>query len=70
MKVRLLKDWSWHKAGDTAEVFDPTARNWIATGIAEPAKDARSAPADRAVVEDGLAENAAVAFKRNTARKP
>lgn len=42
MKVRLLKDWSFYKSGDTAEVFEPTAVNWIQSGIAEAATDSRS----------------------------
>ena len=37
MKVRMIKDWSFHKAGDIVDVFEPTAKNWLATGIADPA---------------------------------
>ena len=37
MKVRLLKDWNFQKCGQVVEVYEPTAKNWIATGIAEPA---------------------------------
>jgi hypothetical protein len=36
MKVRLLKDWSYHKTGDTVDVWEATGRNWILNGIAEP----------------------------------
>ena len=46
MKVRLLKDWSFHKTGEIAEVFEPTAMNWIHSGIAEAVADARSLPVD------------------------
>lgn len=66
----MLKDWSWHKAGDMPEVFEPTAKNWIATGIAEPAADIRTATADRAVASDERAESAVMTFKRNVTRKP
>jgi hypothetical protein len=47
MKVRLLKDWSFHKTGEVAEVFEPTARNWINSGIAERFVDVRSLPVER-----------------------
>jgi hypothetical protein len=49
MKVRLLKDWSFYKSGDVAEVFEPTARNWIDSGIAERFVDVRSLPVERTV---------------------
>lgn len=42
MKIRLIKDWSFHKAGEIADIFEPTARNWIQSGIAEEAVDSRS----------------------------
>ena len=42
MKVRLLKDWSFHKTGEIAEVFEPTAVNWMQNGIAEAVVDSRS----------------------------
>lgn len=55
MKVRMLKDWSFHKKGDTASVYEPTALNWINTGIAERFAETRSVevaavepPAERA----------------------
>lgn len=50
MKVRLLKDWSFHKSGDIVDVFDPTARSWIASQIAEEFIDKRSLePVEQAV---------------------
>lgn len=50
MKVRLLKDWSFHKAGDVVNVFEPTAKNWLATGIADPVieSERRDLPVERA----------------------
>jgi len=42
MKVRLLKDWGFNKAGDTVEVFEPTAKNWLLNGIAEEPQEVRS----------------------------
>jgi hypothetical protein len=41
MKVRLLKDWNFHKTGDVVDVFEPTGKNWIATGIADPVVERR-----------------------------
>ena len=55
MTVRMLKDWSFHKKGDTTSVYEPTAMNWINTGIAERLTETRSVevaavepPAERA----------------------
>lgn len=36
MKVRMLKDWSFYRKGVVASVYEPTARNWLNTGIAAP----------------------------------
>ena len=36
MKVRMLKDWSFYRKGVVANVYEPTAKNWLNTGIAEP----------------------------------
>lgn len=70
MKVRMLKDWSWHKSGDIAEVFDPTAKNWVAVGIAEKFQDPKSVPAERAVASDAAAaETAMVSAKKSMPRK-
>lgn len=52
MKVRMLKDWSFHKSGDVAEVFEPTGRNWVAAGIAEDVAEPRSVASERAMAED------------------
>jgi hypothetical protein len=50
MKVRLLKDWGFNKAGDVVEVFDPTGNNWILNGIAEIPREVRSVePVEQAV---------------------
>jgi hypothetical protein len=59
MKVRLLKDWSFHKTGEIAEVFEPTARNWIYNGIAENVVDVRSLPVEQTVdAQQDLSEKA------------
>jgi len=59
MKVRLLKDWSFHKAGEIADVFEPTARNWIFNGIAEGVVDVRSMPVEQTVdAQQDLSEKA------------
>lgn len=42
MKVRLLKDWNYHKRGEIVEAFEPTAKNWILNGIAEEVTESRS----------------------------
>lgn len=68
MKVRMLKDWSWHKSGDLVDVFDPTGRNWILTGIAEDASNPREAPAERAVATE-QAESAMIAPKKSQPKK-
>lgn len=67
MKVRLLKDWSFHKTGEVAEVFEPTAKNWILNGIAERFADSRSLPVEN--VADSRASSAEKA-ERRPSRKP
>lgn len=69
MKVRLIKDWSFHKSGDIAEVFEPTAMNWIQNGIAEPLADSRSVQVDTTV--DAHQASSEKAVRRPTpSRKP
>jgi hypothetical protein len=46
----MLKDWSFHKRGQLATVYEPTAMNWIQTGIAEQI-ERRSAAVESAVVD-------------------
>lgn len=58
MKVRLLKDWSYHKAGDVVEVFEPAGRNWILNGIAVPHAESRSIVVEQAVGSDRGVERA------------
>ena len=67
MKVRLTKDWSFYKAGDVADVFEPTAENWIHNGIAEAIVDSRSIPVDATVDTHQSSAEKAV---RKPARKP
>jgi hypothetical protein len=68
MKVRLIKNWSFYKSGEVAEVFEPTARNWILNGIAEEAVDSRSIPVERTV--DSHPEASEKAVRKQVARKP
>ena len=64
MKVRLLKDWSYHKRGEVAEVFEPTARNWLLNGIAEECGESRSIDIEQAVEQPaGAVERAVVGRK-------
>ncbi len=67
MKVRLLKDWSFHKKGDTVEVFEPMGRNWIFTGIAEEPSEARSLDVEDTVSRQPETAERAVMGRR---RKP
>lgn len=64
----MLKDWSWHKAGDVADVFEPLGRNWLNSGIAEAFSDAKAVPAERAVAESH-AESAMVSPRKSQPRK-
>lgn len=69
MKVRLLKDWGFSKAGDVVDVFEPTGRNWLLNGIAEEHSESRCVSVERAT--DGqIAERAVVAEKRRVAKRP
>lgn len=63
MKVRLLKDWSFQKAGAVVEVFEPTGRNWILNGIAAPHEESRSVEAEEAVARATSVEHATVGKK-------
>lgn len=69
MKVRLKKDWNFHKAGDVVDAFEPTAKNWLAAGIADPFVE----PERRDVVVESMdnpAPNQAErAVHRHTARR-
>jgi hypothetical protein len=67
MKVRLLKDWSFHKKGDTVEVFEPTGLNWLLNGIAEEPVEARSLDVEEAVSRQPEAAERAMQGRR---RKP
>lgn len=67
MKVRLLKDWSFHKTGDIAEVFEPTAVNWMQNGIAEAVVDRRSVPVE---TTDDSRSSTAERAERKPSRRP
>lgn len=63
MKVQLLKDWNFNKRGDVVDVFEPIARNWLATGIAEAAPEKRDMVVERA--ESLVMESAERAARRH-----
>lgn len=69
MKVRMLKDWSFHKSGDVADVFEPTGRNWISSGIAEEVGEPRAIKAERAISEDPVEVAMLSPAKQRPARK-
>lgn len=55
MTVRMLKDWSFHKRGQLATVYEPTAKNWVNTGIAELV-ESRDLPVEAAVASPAREE--------------
>jgi len=70
LKVRLLKDWNWKKAGDVVDVFEPTGRNWILNGIAESVSESRTVDVERAAEPPDGVERAVVSEKRRMAKRP
>jgi hypothetical protein len=58
----MLKNWSYRKAGDVVDVFEPTARNWIFNGIAEEHSPKQEA-VEQAVLSPDTAERAIVSRK-------
>ena len=71
MRVRLLKDWSFYKSGDTAEVFEPVVKDWIQSGIAERASESRRIDVEEAVsVPPESVERAVVGRKNHHRRQP
>lgn len=69
MKVRLLKNWNYRKAGDVVDVFDPTARNWVFNGIAEEVSERQQAEVvEQAVASHDTAERAVI--HRKVAKRP
>jgi hypothetical protein len=64
MKVRLLQNWNWYKAGDVADVFEPLAKNWIHSGLAETVEEARAVVVERAVEDEDRVERAVVTERR------
>lgn len=67
MKVRLLKDWGFNKAGDVVEVFDPTGQNWILNGIAT---EDRSVPVEQSIAGEESVERAVITEKRRMPKRP
>lgn len=62
MKVRLLRNWNYHKTGDVVDIFEPTARNWVNNGIAE-IPESRKEVVEQAVASYEAAERAVVSRK-------
>lgn len=62
MKVRLLRNWNYHKIGDVVDIFEPTARNWVNNGIAE-VPESRQEVVEQAVASYEAAERAVVSRK-------
>jgi hypothetical protein len=51
MKIKLLKDWQWHREGDVVEVWEAVAKAWISDGIAKPVtEESRSIRVEQATV--------------------
>jgi hypothetical protein len=70
MKVRLLKDWNFHKAGDVVDVFEPTGKNWIATGIADPfAVEAERRDVVVETTDDPAPQHVERAVRKHSARR-
>lgn len=62
MKVRLLRNWNYHKTGDVVDIFEPTARNWVNNGIAE-IPESRQEVVEQAVASYETAERAVMSRK-------
>lgn len=69
MKIRLLKDWNWHKAGDVTDVFDPLANDWILNGVAEPFVETRAVQVERATSAEPQVESAMISEKRRMPKR-
>jgi hypothetical protein len=54
MRVTMLKDWGFHRQGETVEVWESTGRNWLLNGIAEPPQ-----PASRSIETDNASASPA-----------
>ena len=53
MKIEMIKDWSFHRTGDVVDVFDPTAIDWINSGVARRAVDSsKEETVERSVVAE------------------
>ena len=52
MKIKMLKDWQWHKQGDVVDIFDATAKARVSDGIAVKVTDeARSIEVEQATMQ-------------------
>jgi hypothetical protein len=69
MKVQLKKDWNFHKAGDVVDVFEPTGKNWIASGIADPVIEVERRDIEVEAADSPLPEQAERAVRRHQARR-
>jgi len=64
VKIKMLKDWSWYKAGQVVDIYDPLAKNWLQEGVALPAQEDRSIDVERAEAVEFRVERAVVTEKR------
>lgn len=69
MKVRMNKDWSFHKSGDVVDCFEPMAKNWIATGIADPVSEVERRDVEVEATDNPAPAQAERAVHRHTARR-
>jgi hypothetical protein len=69
MKIRMLKDWGWNKAGEVVEVFDTLAQDWILNGVAEEAVESRAVEVEQATAVPGSVEHAVVGEKRRMPKR-
>lgn len=68
MKIQMTKDWSWYKAGQVVDIYDPLAKNWLHEGVAVPATEERSIDVERADAVEGRVERAVVTEKRKAVK--
>jgi hypothetical protein len=68
MKIKMMKDWSWYKAGQVVDIYEPLAKNWLQEGVAVPAAEERSLDVERADAVESRVERAVVTEKRKASK--
>ena len=69
MKLRMLRDWNWQKAGSIADVFDPLGEDWIRNGVAELFVESRAIEVEQAIADEPQAERAVMSEKRRIPKR-